>query len=102
MSEFSCSYCHSNDEEGGTLKCGGCRKEYCHECWNDVFIHGNRKNCIFCAHRRVYVKCSKCGENIDVKNIVKRCCPCNRQLCAECSESENHGIGICWNVGSDK
>ena len=45
----TCDFCGKNDDIGGSIKCGACHREYCHECWYDVFIYGYTKNCIFCA-----------------------------------------------------
>ena len=96
MSLFKCSFCRGDDDIGGVLKCGGCKRSYCHNCWSTVFIHEHCRNCIYCAHKRIYIECSRCNKTIDVINIFKRCYKCHRHLCEECQYSENHGSGICW------
>jgi hypothetical protein len=95
MTEFTCAYCLSHDEMGGVWKCNGCKKEYCHECTCDAFIHNSRRNCIHCAKKRVYVDCSLCGKNIDAIDIKKKCWLCKRSLCEECATKEQHSVKKC-------
>lgn len=92
---FSCEFCGKDDDFVDSIKCGACHREYCHECWYDVFIHEHTRNCIFCAKKRIYKICSKCNNNFDLIDIKKQCTKCHRYLCSTCSNDEQHGRGIC-------
>lgn len=87
-----CEYC---GRTGEMTDCNRCKRVYCNECWNAVFINNNPRNCVFCAKVRVNPKCDGCRQRFDTKNIVKKCDLCKTQYCSKCVDKNNHGNGVC-------